>query len=63
MEDFEASITASLAGKDYPAGRVLPGEPEPRFWMGLEEYRPYLDDWQERPEYGARIRRHLRQAN
>ncbi len=63
MKDFQASVKASVAGKDYPAGRVLPGEPQPRFWMGLEEYRPYLDDWKSRPEYGDRIRRHLRRSN
>ena len=56
LKELQASISRSIAGKDYPEGRLLPGEPEPRFWMQLDEYRPYFDDWAKRPEYERRLR-------
>lgn len=57
MQAWVDSMNASIAGKDYPAGKVLPGDPEPRFWMDLEAYRPYFNDWENRPEYKDRLRR------
>lgn len=50
------SIANSLAGRDYPEGRVNAGEPEPRFWMTLDAYRPYFDEWRKRPEYASRLK-------
>jgi arylsulfatase A-like enzyme len=50
------SIADSLAGKDYPEGRVNDGEPEPRFWMTVDAYRPYFDEWRKRPEYASRLK-------
>ena len=49
------SIENSLAGKDYPEGRVNAGEPEPRFWTAVDAYRPYFDAWKKRPEYASRL--------
>lgn len=60
LTDFQSSLADSIAGKDYPEGQVREGEPSPEFWMGLEAYRPYLEDWKQRPEYGDRIRRYFR---
>ncbi|MFW6169570.1 MAG: sulfatase [Planctomycetota bacterium] len=57
MEAWVESMNASIAGQDYPAGKVLPGDPEPRFWTELEAYRPYFNDWENRPEYKDRLRR------
>jgi arylsulfatase A-like enzyme len=51
------SLKASVAGEDYPEGRVDPDEPGPRFWMTADEYAPYLDELTKRPEYAARIER------
>jgi len=51
-----ASIENSLAGKDYAEGRVNKGEPEPRFWMTIDAYRPYFDEWRKRPEYASRLK-------
>lgn len=50
------SIDASVAGKDYPEGKVLPTEPAPRFWTTVEEYKPYFPAWKERPEYRSRLK-------
>ncbi|MFO7905499.1 MAG: sulfatase-like hydrolase/transferase [Pirellulaceae bacterium] len=57
MEAWVKSMNASIAGKDYPAGKVLPGDPEPRFWMEVDAYRPYFSDWEKRPEYKSRLQR------
>lgn len=56
LETRNKSIEDSLAGKDYPEGRVNKGEPEPRFWMEVEAYRPYFDKWRKRPEYASRLK-------
>ncbi|MBC8877093.1 MAG: sulfatase-like hydrolase/transferase [Planctomycetes bacterium] len=55
MDRWNESLAASVAGKDYPEGTVNPGEPEPRFWMDVEAYRPYFDQWKKRPEYESRF--------
>jgi len=56
LEARNKSIEDSLAGKDYPEGRVNDGEPEPRFWMTVEAYRPYFEEWRKRPEYASRLK-------
>lgn len=48
---WNASVEGSLAGKDYPEGKVLGKEPPTQPWMSASEYQPYLKDWQKRPEY------------
>ncbi|NQV26434.1 MAG: sulfatase-like hydrolase/transferase [Rhodopirellula sp.] len=56
LELRNRSIENSLAGKDYPEGRVNDGEPEPRFWMTVEAYHPYFAEWRKRPEYASRLK-------
>jgi arylsulfatase A-like enzyme len=51
MEQWQAELAASIAGRDYPEGRVIPGEPEPQHWSDVEGYAPYFEDWKRRPEY------------
>ena len=53
--DWNASVSASFDGEDYPEGEVNAGEPEPRFWMGAPEYAPHLDQFRTRWEYKTRI--------
>ena len=55
MTQWSKSIGASMAGKDYPEGKLNPGDPEPRFWMDVDAYRPYFDEWRKRPEYKSRL--------
>jgi len=52
---FDASVTASYEGKDYPEGYVDPSEPQPRFWTEVEEYQPYFEAWKNRWEYASRL--------
>ncbi len=51
FDAWNDSVERSTAGRDYPEGKVIPADPEPRFWHTLPEYRPHLETWQERPEF------------
>ena len=51
MDRWLNSVQASMAGQDYPEGKLLPGEPKPRQWSDVPAYRPYFDAWRKRPEY------------
>jgi arylsulfatase A-like enzyme len=57
FREWNASVEASLAGRDYPEGKVTPAEPPPRLWHEVSEYAPYLDAWRNRPEYRATLER------
>ena len=56
LKQWNASVDASIAGTDYPEGKVVPADPGPRTWMTLEEYKPYLEGWQNRPEFKRYIK-------
>ena len=53
---WNASVEASVAGKDYPEGSVVPPDPGPRTWPQMEEYAPYLEEWKNRPEFKRYIK-------
>jgi len=57
MNKWKASVDRSFAGKDYAEGKLLPGDPAPRVWTGLDVYRPYFSEWRTRPEYRSRLKR------
>lgn len=42
------SVEASVAGKDYPEGKVRDGEPESHDWKEDERYMEALDAWREK---------------
>lgn len=42
---WNASVERSLAGEDYPEGRVLPGDPHSRRWTETPEYKPFIEQW------------------
>ncbi len=54
------SVEQSFAGRDYPAGRVEPADPEPRRWHESEEYQPYLPGWRDRWEVKSDLERQSR---
>lgn len=58
-EEWNASVEASAAGKDYPDGDFSPEESEPSWWMADDGYAPYIEDWRDRPEYARYIEREL----
>ena len=49
--EWNASVEASVAGKDYSEGEVVPMDPGPRDWVVSEEYQSYLPQLRGRPEY------------
>lgn len=51
LQSWNESVKASVAGKDYPEGRVNPDEPPSRDWTTAPEYQPFLEQLQARPEY------------
>lgn len=53
--DWNRSVEQSVAGKDYPEGRLDPAPPAPRFWATMPEYRPYLEQLVERSEYRSAV--------
>lgn len=56
FEQFSQSIDDSVAGKDYPNGKVnSEGEPGSRFWTEIEAYQPYFPEWKNRKEYASRL--------
>ena len=48
---WNASVEASLAGRDYPEGRVTESGPAQRDWRQAAEYEPFFPEWRRRPEY------------
>jgi arylsulfatase A-like enzyme len=50
---WNESVQASVAGKDYPEGKVSATEPPSRDWTTAPEYQPYLPEWRKRPEYSS----------
>ena len=57
LSEFDASIEASVAGKDYASGKLNKDEnPEPRFWTDVPAYAPYFEEWKKRPEYKSRFK-------
>lgn len=54
---FEASLDKSIAGEDYPLGRVAADHPQPQFWYDVPAYQSQLEEWGERPEYRNFINR------
>jgi arylsulfatase A-like enzyme len=48
---WNESVSASFSGRDYPGGKIAPGEPKSRDWATSAEYQPYLKQLLARPEY------------
>ena len=59
VEEWDASVKASVAGKDYLDGDFSPQESQPGWWMADDGYAPYLEEWRQRPEYVRYIEREL----
>jgi arylsulfatase A-like enzyme len=55
FQKWNQSVMASVAGKDYPEGKVRDDEPKSHFWKEDEQYQPYFDEWKKRPEYKSHL--------
>ncbi|MCL4202750.1 MAG: sulfatase-like hydrolase/transferase [Pirellulaceae bacterium] len=54
---WNESVDASFAGRDYPEGRLVPPDPEPRSWYEIPAYAPYLPQWKDRWEFKPYLER------
>ncbi len=51
FEKWNHSVDNSVAGNDYPEGRVTDAVTERRNWPDLDIYRKWFDEWKDRPEF------------
>lgn len=63
LVSWQKSVVASIAGEDYPEGRVDSNQPPRIFWWEMPVYEPYFQDWLNRPEYGDRLQKLLDDGN
>ncbi|MCC6509648.1 MAG: sulfatase-like hydrolase/transferase [Pirellulaceae bacterium] len=54
---WNTSMDASFAGKDYPEGKVTPADPEPINWYDAAPYEPLLNQWKQRWEFQGYLNR------
>lgn len=59
---WNESVQASVAGRDYAEGRLVPGDQTTRPWPSAPEYKPYLEQLQKRPEYRTAVTKGGRKA-
>ena len=55
--DWNESVDASVAGKDYPEGKVHASEPPTRSWIGSPEYEKVMPQLRDRPEFAAAVKK------
>jgi arylsulfatase A-like enzyme len=53
---WNKTVEASVAGHDYPEGKVNSQQPPRIFWTEVEAYRPFFKEWKKRPEYESRLK-------
>lgn len=56
FKSWNASVDASVIGKDYPEGRVHEDQPKSHFWVNDKRYRLFFEEWAKRPEYAKDIK-------
>lgn len=61
--DWDSSMNASFAGKDYAEGKVAPPDPEPVNWYETPSYQPYLENWRQRWEFQGFLKRAARSTS
>ena len=54
--DWNATVDASFLGKDYSEEKVTPPDPPSTDWFTTPEYKPFLEQWKQRPEYQAYLK-------
>ena len=56
FEKWNASVDGSVAGRDYPEGKVRADEPKPHSWREDERYKALFSEWEKKPEYNRLMR-------
>jgi arylsulfatase A-like enzyme len=62
LDQWNASVDQSFAGKDYPAGLLTEPDPESVFWFEHPSYAKYLPEWENRWEFKSYLERVRRQT-
>ena len=57
LVEWNHSVDASIAGQDYPEKKASPSEPKSVKWYELEQYKPFFEEWKDRPEYKRYLNR------
>jgi arylsulfatase A-like enzyme len=60
---WNQSVEASMAGKDYEERTLLRPDPAPVYWTQDERYRPFFEAFIKRPEYESRLKPVLDKTN
>lgn len=48
---WNKTVESSIAGKDYPEGKLTTSDRETVRWTSMSAYKPYVSTWRQRPEY------------
>ena len=51
FEAWNQTVESSVAGKDYPEGKLTQPDRKAVRWTSMPEYKSYLATWGQRPEY------------
>ncbi len=57
LDEWSASVDASVAGSDYPEKKVDANHPEARSWTDVPKYQAEFDRFRGRPEYDGWLNR------
>lgn len=57
--EWSATVDASVEGRDYPEGKVLPLDTyaQRHKWVDDDRYKPHFEEWKKRPEYANDIKK------
>lgn len=61
-ESWNASVSRSFEGLDYPEKQVLPPDPESIFWYDSPRYQSYLTQWKDRWEFKTYMQNRKKQS-
>ena len=57
FKKWNASVERSVAGKDYPEGRVTDKKTERESWPDTDLYDEWREEWKDRPEFQRYLNR------
>ena len=62
--EWNATVDTSIEGGDYPEGRVLllDAYAQRHKWTDDDRYKPYFEEWKDRPEYSKDIKSALKKG-
>lgn len=58
FSEWNQSVEKSIKGKDYVEGLLAP-DPDRKLWCTVPEYKPFIEQWKNRPEYKDWLKRNF----